>query len=141
MSRVFVDTSAWFALIQRTDAWHERSVQLLTIEHRHDLATSDLVLAEAWALTRSRQHRPVADDLVSMILEHALAEIIPASIQDFRAALRIGEAFSDQDFSLTDRTSWAVMERCGITEAVSFDSDFLVYRYGPHRNLAFTVHR
>ena len=46
-------------------------------------------------------------------------------------ALRIGELFSDQDFSIVDRTSWAVMERYGIEEAVAFDVDFGVYRYGP----------
>lgn len=33
------------------------------------------------------------------------------------------------------------MERYGIQEAVSFDSDFSVYRYGPNLRQAFTVYR
>ena len=49
--------------------------------------------------------------------------------------------FSDQDFSMTDRTSWAVMERHGIEEAIAFDVDFAVYRYGLGLRRAFTVHR
>ena len=48
-------------------------------------------------------------------------------------------AFSDQSFSLSDRTSWAVMERLGIHEAVSLDNDFRIYRFGPDRRRFFTV--
>lgn len=33
------------------------------------------------------------------------------------------------------------MERHGIDEAVSFDADFAIYRYGPGLSRAFTIHR
>ena len=57
------------------------------------------------------------------------------------AAWAIGEAFPDQDFSLVDRTSFAVMERLGITQVASFDSDFAIYRYGRNRDRSFEVIR
>jgi len=140
MSRVFVDTTAWYALAAPDDASHDRAVRLLG-EHEGRLVTSDHVLVETWALVRSRRHRSAADQLIAAILDHSIAEAITATAQDMSTALRIGRTFADQDFSLVDRTSWAVMERCGIVTAVAFDVDFSVYRYGPGRRQAFTVHR
>ena len=60
---------------------------------------------------------------------------------DMDAAWAIGERFTDQQFSLVDRTSFAVMERLGLTRAASFDRDFAVYRYGRNRDKAFEVLR
>jgi predicted nucleic acid-binding protein len=56
-------------------------------------------------------------------------------------AFAIGEAYGDQDFSIVDRTSFAVMQRLGLERAASLDDDFAVFRYGPQRRLAFTVVR
>ena len=105
------------------------------------LATTDHVLVETWAVARSRRDRAAADALVKAILDRDLAEVLTATPQDILAALRIGDVFSDQDFSMIDRTSWAVMERHGIEEAVAFDVDFAIYRYGQGRRRAFTVYR
>ena len=140
MTPVFVDTSAWFAVGSNADAWHERSDELLDI-HAGRLTTTDHVLVETWSLARVRTNRHAADLLVSNIVEGRLAEVLAATPRDIGAALRIGSEFGDQDFSLVDRTSWAVMERHGIEEAISFDTDFAVYRYGRNRQRAFTIHR
>ena len=60
---------------------------------------------------------------------------------DLDTAWAIGELYDDQDFSIVDRTSFAVMERLGITRAASFDHHFAVYRYGPRRERAFQIVR
>jgi len=60
---------------------------------------------------------------------------------DLEVAWQIGQAFPDQDFSIVDRTSFAVMERLGVLRAASFDNDFAVYRFGPRRTRAFEVRR
>ena len=60
---------------------------------------------------------------------------------DLEAAWAIGEAFPDQEFSIVDRTSFAAMERLGLSRVASFDDDFAVYRYGRGRTKAFAVLR
>lgn len=140
MASVFVDSGAWFAAVSVGDQRHERAKELLRA-HAGRLVTTNDVLIESWLLTRNRTHRGIADQLADGIVNNGLAEVLTASKQDLAAALRISQVFSDQDFSLVDRTSWIVMERHGIDEAISFDADFAVYRYGRDRRNAFTVHR
>ena len=53
----------------------------------------------------------------------------------------MGQTYPDQDFSIVDRTSFAVMQRLGLERAASLDDDFAVFRYGPGRRKAFTVIR
>jgi len=70
-----------------------------------------------------------------------VAHLESISKADLQVAWYIGRDFPDQDFSLADRTSFAAMERLGLTRAASFDRDFAVYRYGPRRSRAFEVIR
>jgi hypothetical protein len=56
-------------------------------------------------------------------------------------ARQIAVAWNDQDFSIVDCTSFAVMQRLGIRRAASYDADFGVFRFGHGRRLAFDVVR
>ena len=69
----------------------------------------------------------------------AVIEVV--GLADLEAAWQIGLAFPDQDFSLVDRTSFAVMRRLGIERAASFDSHFAIFRYGPRQQWAFEIVR
>jgi predicted nucleic acid-binding protein len=60
---------------------------------------------------------------------------------DLDTAREIGRSYRDQDFSIVDRTSFAVMRRLGIERAASLDDDFAIFRFGPNRRRAFTVVR
>ena len=98
------------------------------------------MLIETWRLARIRLGRGVAEGFWAALRAWgaAIESVLPS---DLDAAWRIGEAFPDQDFSLVDRTSFAVMERLGIAGAASFDEHFSIYRYGPRRERAFEVRR
>ena len=69
------------------------------------------------------------------------SEIEVVSAEDLENAWAIGLQFPDQDFSLADRTSFALMQRLQLHRVASFDDDFAVFRYGRDRSLAFEVHR
>lgn len=134
----FVDTSAWYAAADAGDRSHGRAATLLSEEER--LVTSDHVLVETWLLVASRGHRHAADRFWAQ-LRGGVARVETVTASDLSSAWAIGEAFADQDFSIVDRTSFAVMERLGVHRAISFDSDFAVYRFGQGRRKAFTVLR
>ena len=74
-------------------------------------------------------------------LRAGVAAIEPVDIADFESAWQIGISFPDQDFSIFDRTSFAVMRQLGIERAASLDDDFAIFRFGPNRRRAFTILR
>lgn len=135
---VFVDTSVWFAAANVRDR-HNRRAKIL-LSSLPDPLLSDHVLVETWGLLNSRVHRQAAEQFWLGVRRGTVAmEKITAL--DLERAWLIGEAFSDQSFSIVDRTSFAVMERLGLTRAASFNDDFAVYRYGRNRDRAFEVLR
>lgn len=60
---------------------------------------------------------------------------------DLEAAWVIGQIFPDQDFSMVDRTRFAVMQRLGIQQVATFNDDFAIFRYGRQLNRTFEVIR
>ncbi|MFY9693355.1 MAG: PIN domain-containing protein [Xanthobacteraceae bacterium] len=135
---VFVDTSVWFAVANIRDRQNRRAKMVLSSVA--DPLLSDHVLVETWRLLNSRIHREAVERFWSQIRQGAVP-IEKITALDLERAWTIGEAFPDQTFSLVDRTSFAVMERLGLTRAASFDDDFAVYRYGRNRDRAFEVFR
>ncbi len=135
---VFVDTSAWYAAADVDDAGHERAARQLQ-EFAGGLLTSDHVLVETWFLAARRLGTETAEQLVNGI-RVGIARVEPAIVADLEVAARIGEDFADQVFSLVDRTSWSIMQRLGVHEAISLDADFSVFRFGRDRKQAFTVY-
>ena len=138
MAPVFVDTSIWYAAADAGDA-HRDTAQSLLSERAGTLVTSDLVLAELWNLVTARTNHAIANRTVAAI-SSGVARIESTTVTDFETAQAMLADYPDQSFSLTDRTSWALMERLAITQALAFDADYRIHRYGPHKTQAFTVH-
>jgi len=135
---LFVDTSVWYAAADAGDVGNGRAREVLSRGDR--LVTTDHVLVETWLLLRHRVHRQAAERFWEG-LRAGVAAVESVTSADLEGAWAIGEAFSDQEFSIVDRTSFAVMERLGIRRAASFDHDFSIYRFGRGRRHAFTVVR
>jgi predicted nucleic acid-binding protein len=135
---LFVDTSAWYAAVDAGDGSHRQATKILAAGA--PLVTTDHVLAETWLLLRYRLGRQAAERFWEGLRAGA-ATIAVVGEADLEAAWAIGQTFSDQDFSIVDCTSFAVMQRLGIDRVASFDDHFAVYRYGRNRNRAFEVVR
>jgi predicted nucleic acid-binding protein len=134
----FVDTSAWYAAADGSDVDHDAMTRALA--GAGTLLTSDHVLVETWLLLNRRLGRREAESFVRTCVTGGLA-IESVGRPDLEKALEIARRFSDQRFSLVDRTSFSVMERLGIETVVSLDADFAIYRFGPRRQRSFTVLR
>jgi predicted nucleic acid-binding protein len=135
---LFVDTSVWYAAADAGDVSNGRAKKVLLAGER--LVTTDHVLVESWLLLRHRLHRQAAEEFWDG-LHAGVAAIESVTAADLEVARAIGRDFPDQDFSIVDRTSFAVMQRLGITRAARLDDDFAVYRFGRKRDRAFDVVR
>lgn len=125
----FVDTSVWYAAADRGDSSNSRAKAILGDEQ--SLVTTDHVLLESWMLVHHRLGRNAAETFWAGPRGGA-AGIETVHAADLESAWAIGRAYVDQDFSLTDRTSFAVMERLGLHRVASFDQDFAICRVGLH---------
>ncbi len=135
---LFVDTSMWYAAADSSDVSNSRAKGILSAGEA--LLTTDHVLIETWTLIRHRIGRRAAERFWQGLREGvAIVETVGAA--DLETAWQIGVAYRDQDFSIVDRTSFAVMRRLGIERAASLDDDFAIFRFGPNRRQAFAVIR
>ncbi|HVI09041.1 MAG TPA: PIN domain-containing protein [Candidatus Binatia bacterium] len=133
---LFVDTSIWYAAVDSGDRSNPRAKNILGASE--PLITSDHILVETWTLLHHKLGRKVAERFWEG-LRGGVATIETVGPADLEAAWEIGVSWRDQDFSIVDRTSFAVMRRLGIERVASLDQDFAVFRFGPKRRQSFTV--
>ena len=121
---IFVDTSFWIAAATPTDARHGEAAAL--IRHHSDaaFATSGLVVGETWTFANRRQGHRKAVDLVDRILATPRLRIERISEADEREAWSWLRAPAEREYSFVDATSYALMRRLAIREALAFDGDF-----------------
>lgn len=120
----FVDTSAIYALLDRSDANHPRAAAdwMELIKSRSPLLTTNYVVIEVCALCQHRLGmeavRALHDNLFPLIQVHYVDEAVHALGM---AALL---AASRRKLSLVDCTSFQVMRQFGIRHAFAFDRHF-----------------
>ena len=139
---LFVDTGALFALMVRDDANHPDAVRAeAEVRNRGEQVwTIDPVLTELWLLLRREIGVIRSDDLVAGVLDRGVRREALED-PDFTRAWQLGRQWADQDFSLTDRQAFAVLERTRRQRAWSYDHDFAVIRLGPGRDRALDLVR
>ena len=126
MRAAFVDTSAWYPLADATHPDHQALVDALRVRVRRGVAvvTSNLVVAESHALLLRRVGRDVALAFLEAVrrppnrIEHVTPEREDVAVDDWI------RRFADQNFSLADATSFAIMSELGIDEALTLDRHF-----------------
>ena len=117
--KVFVDTSALYALLDPDDANHTQASSQFRALEGHELITHNYIHLEADALVRKRLGREAALDLAESILP----AIRTVWIDEATHGQAI-EAMSAGGGSLVDHVSFVVMRREGFDTALAFDRDF-----------------
>ncbi len=117
-----MDTSALYALLDRSDANHRRAEEALLRlkEERAQVFLSNYIRAETHALLLSRLGP-------SLAREWLLSNRWPverASERDEERAVEIIAKCGDKGFSYVDCISFAVMERLRVRRAFTFDAHF-----------------
>ena len=134
---MLVDTGAWYAVADASDRHHEEARRFyLAQAPQGRFVTTDLIVAETWALVGAHLSRAAALTFWETLRE-TRTSILTIDPVDLESAWHIVHAFPDQTFSFVDCTTFALMARVGIDEAFAFDTHFLVYRFGLGRHRAF----
>ena len=128
--RTFVDTSAYFALLDTDDANHAqaRSISDRLIAEGWRLFTTSFVLAETHALLVNRLSQALATRFLRD-MDHSPTTLVWVTPADVQRAKAIIYQYDDKDFSLTDAISFAVMERVRIPSVFPFDRHFAQYGF------------
>ena len=121
---IFVDTSAFYALLDGDDAEHSRGLKLWEGEPPGEgsLVTTNYVVLESMALLQSRLGMPAVrvfrDAILPLVRIEWIDEVVHAqAVSGFIAADRRG-------LSLVDLSSFETMRRLGIRSAFTFDRHF-----------------
>jgi predicted nucleic acid-binding protein len=122
--RIFVDTSAIYAVLDRDDANHRMAKETWTrvLHVENTLVTSNYVLVESFALLQNRLGmeavRGFREDVLPLInVEFVTAEVHGSGVSALLSASR-------RNLSFVDCVSFEIMRVSGIKNAFTFDSHF-----------------
>lgn len=124
---VWVDTSAWIALLTRNDQHHSDAlaIQARLRQQRMKLLTSDYIVDETVTWLRYRVSHTAAVAFWETTLRSTLVEVMPINRDLLEAAWGIFKKYADQELSFTDCTSFALMRARNLKQAFTFDRHFL----------------
>lgn len=128
-----MDTSAWYPLAVHSHPDHERIAGALRdrVAQRVRLVTSNLVVAESHALIMRRAGRSAALQFVQLARMAPTLVVTSSSALESAAIANWLTPYHDQDFSLADSVSFAIMQDRGIAEALTLDHHFAVAGFQP----------
>jgi len=138
MAEVFVDTVAWLALLNASDALHEPARQImeqLRAQQVH-LTTTEFVLLEVADALCVPAVRAQTIRFIEGLRRLPILDIIPASEKLVAAGWKLYYERNDKAWGLTDCISFAVMQERHLTQA--FTSDHHFTQTGFARLLSFT---
>jgi predicted nucleic acid-binding protein len=119
----FVDSSFWVALVSRRDSHHAEAAALWS-QGQGVLLTSNHVLGETWTFLRRRAgHQPAVTFLQQTRASRGVT--VQFVGEDTEAdAWRWLRRHDEREYSFVDATSFALMRRLRLSEALAFDGDF-----------------
>jgi predicted nucleic acid-binding protein len=124
MRPVFIDTSAFYAELDGSDAFHAAAAAAFSraLKEKRTLVTTNYVVHESWAVIQARLGWAALDAWRDRLVRLCQVVWVTQELHD------IGEARCRQarqrGLSLTDCVSIEVMRRRGIEEAIAFDEHF-----------------
>jgi len=127
--KIFIDTAAFIALVDATDKNHQPAKRCYReiVQSRNSLVSSNFVICETLNYLRTRISYKVSIKFRESVYKSDILEIIYISMDTEEEAYKIFKKYKDKDFSFTDCTSFALMERKKIKKAFSFDHHFMQF--------------
>lgn len=120
----FADTSFWFGLHTSADTRHVDAAALWR-GGGDRILTSELVLGETWTLLRLRRTaHPLAVAFLDAVRSSSRVEVATVDPPVAREAWTWLRRHDERIYSFVDATSFAIMRRRRVIDALAFDGDF-----------------
>ncbi|MCL5985793.1 MAG: PIN domain-containing protein [Actinobacteria bacterium] len=128
---IFIDTSAIFALFNKSDSLHKeaKSYYHSVLNNAYRLFTTNIVLTETFTLIKRRNFPHECGTICQSIKNSSVISIFYSNEYVENKAFEIFLKYSDQRFSFTDCISFAFMELHDIDQAFTFDDDFKIFGF------------
>ncbi len=123
MKPYFADSFYYIALLNPRDSAHGRATEFARNLDR-PLLTTEWVLAEVANVLCAPERRIVVARFLLALRNTRVVEIVPGSAAQFERGLRLYADRPDKYWSLTDCSSFVVMEERGLIEALTGDHHF-----------------
>jgi uncharacterized protein len=122
--RIFVDTSAFYALLDRTDENHLKAKREWNriLDEDYTLVTSNYILVETLALLQNRIGMEAVRGFQEDVFPVLYLEFITPKIHSLGMAALLSS--SRRRLSLVDCISFEVMRETGIKKVFAFDPHF-----------------
>jgi predicted nucleic acid-binding protein len=124
MKAVFADTAYWVASLNERDMLYQRALRETGLWSR--IVTSELVCVEVLNhfAEKGSYFRTAAWEFTHMLRNDSKIEIVSCSTEIFSEALRFYGQRADKAWSLTDCSSFLIMQERGIEAALTADHHF-----------------
>ena len=124
--RLFVDTSAWLALNDRNDQYHNKATAKSAEIKRQkiELITSEYIIDESITLIRYRVSHKAAVIFGDSLINSSIVRIIDVTGEDRIKAWEMFKKYEDKEISFTDCVSFVLMKNLKLHKAFTFDEHF-----------------
>lgn len=119
----FVDTSFWVALFFERDSHHGAACDLWSGKSGALLSTNH-VMGETWTFIRRRRGHADAVRVLDALSGSRRVTLVRVEQDVEDEAWEWLRRHDDREYSFVDATSFAVMRRRRLREALAFDNDF-----------------
>lgn len=123
---IFVDTSAFIALADSDDKFHQQASVWWKTNKLSRLTTTNFVVAETLGWLRYKRGKKIAVEVGENLLFSDDLMTIRVERQDENKAWKLFNQIEGRGISMIDCISFAVMKRLGIKQAFAFDQDFAI---------------
>lgn len=128
MSNLFVDTSGWGNLVDISQTYHHLAVQFYQkrTAQKYQLITTNYIISELVALLSSplRIPRPKTIAFIEGLKQSSYVTIIHIDSTIDNLAWELFVKRQDKDWSLVDCSSFIIMEKYKLTDALTTDHHF-----------------
>ncbi|MCB1194425.1 MAG: PIN domain-containing protein [Leptospiraceae bacterium] len=124
MKRTLIDSGPLYALFDASDKYHENIIDFLK-NFSGELFTTNFVITEVGHLLRKSTKAQI--NLMSFILDGGL-NILEFKQDYYNRLIELAKKYEDLPMDIADGSLIVISEIYGITNIITIDSDYYIYR-------------